>query len=654
MPLSPEIQKEILEAAREGKYEDAADLLVGSSKEETSYEAVLDLFKKVGPSVNQGTISNIYKIYTENSNNIPGLKEKLGNLVSSHNVNAGAEESRSTDFENIEEKKIPDAIAFLRKRQKEEILKSGKPNEQIAKQINTLIKRQLSFSRQGNGEKINPTNKSSLGEAKSYGPPKAGARNWFVLPDATKTEEEIKVVTGSPIIQELRRRYEQKYSRVRDDIRKQTKEMSVEAQFDRKKELDRERVFIESYKDSSAVEDQDIYVHQIATSFTTDQYFAVTSVVDLEDKGKKYYNFDGGRLVSSYNMETKKYTLSVDGEILGAFSVLLPRKTDSGRIIDEAYDVVEYRDGIPAMYSHSSKGNLSIRNIDDITRSVNQSKIDLVIPMSSVIGDSKKKSKQDAVEISETVQPEKSPEKPAIMQKPQKEADIHDPPSSFAPPEESVAAPEPDSNAGYLRSQLQSFQGKPTSETTMRYIAGQLAEAEGKKLEDICKEFGISVPNAKKSKEPEAAEPPKVKEKKHKEKEGDSIEIETQVETQVETQPVVLESEGAPEDLESRVTRLEKKVHEISSVIEGKEPPAQKKVKEKKSKIKPKEKESPLKDTVKKLLSQKKANPKKHEEKDLDESNMKEIKERLSRAFDSKEESTSLEPLTEQEHKRKR
>lgn len=641
MPLSTEVQKEILDAAKGGKYEAAADLLVGSNKEKISYEEVLGVFKKIGATINPGAISNIYHIFSENSNNIPGLKEKLGHLVSSYS----AEQATSVNPETIENSQIPDAIAALRRKQKEAILKSGKPNEQIANQLNSLINRQLALSNNGKEQPVKPSSaKRSVEESKNTSP-KPGSKNWFVLPESTKTDGDIKVVTGSPIIQELRRRYEQKYSRVRDDIRKETKEMSVEVQFDRKKELDREWVFIESYKDSTAVEDQDIYAHQIASSFLTDKYVAVLPVVDLEDKTKKYYNFEGGKLVCTYNIDTKKYSLSIDGEISGAFSVLLQRKTDSGRVIDDAYDIVEFRDGLACMYAKSSKGNLAIRNIDDITRSVNQSKIDLSIPALSAIEDTTKKSQEEEVKA-----PEKTPDKPIEMQEPDKGAVVQEPPSPFGPPSDNsvsnktvYSTPEQNSNAGYLRSQLQSFQSKPISETTMKYIARQLAEAEGKKFEDICKEFGITVPNVKKSKVQDVpvAVQQEVKEKK-------------QAPIQIETQPVVIETQGVPDDLESRVTRLEQEVKKISSVIQSTEIASQEKPKEKKSKSKPKEKESPLKDTVTKLLSKNKVKPKKHKETSVDESSMKKIKARLSSAFDAKKKSTSLKPLTEQQNKRKR
>jgi|GEM_PF-2327365 len=656
MPLSPEIQKKVLDAAKEGKYEDAADLLVGFSKEETSYDEVLDIFKRVGASINQGAISNIFKIYTENSNNIPALKEKLGNLVSTHNVNsAGAEGERSTNPETIEEKQIPEAIAALRKKQKDEISKSGKPNEQLAKQLNILINRQVALSKDGNEPKIKVSTKSPIEEKKDT-TPKPGSKNWFVLPDFSKADEDIRVVTGSPMIQELRKRYEQKYSRIRDDMRKENKGMSVEDQFTRKKELDRERAFIESYKDSTAIEDQDIYAHQIASSFITDKYETVLPVVDLEDKGKKYYGFAGGRLVCNYNMETKKYTLSVEGEISGAFSVLLHRKTDSGRIIDEAYDIVEFRNGISSMYAKSSKGNLAISNIDDITRSANQSKIDLRIPIPSIIEDSKNVSRKEEVETAEKV-PDKQAnifDKSSSAQAPPapESPEVQAPPSPFSPPEENIAAPKADNNAGYLRSQLQSFKSKPTSETTMRYIAAQLAEAEDKKIEDVCKEFGITPPNVKKSKEPEEKPAPhqELKEKK----EAPIKKKIKSVALKKKKIPKNLETQIMPKDLESRVTRLEQEVRRISSSIQSQEGQSKETTKEKKSKSNPKEKESPLKDTVKKLLSKNKVKPKKLEENNVDESSMKKIKARLSSAFNAKKKSTGLKPITEQQSKRKR
>jgi hypothetical protein len=241
--------------------------------------------------------------------------------------------------------------------------------------------------------------------------------------------------------------------------------------------------------------------------------------------------------------------VSIEGDVPGAATVSIKRRTDSGRIIDDAYDMVEFRDSRPVAYAKSSKGNVSLRNEDEIRRALNQSNIDLGIPSSAVIGDGvvteDKHRKVDEHKDSEEIKSPKKAEEvksqdltpPASEEKldeelvpPKPEPQVRDgktetqdkekliepkmaepksehpsmvPPSDATIPikdeEEFKAAGEGD--AGFLRSQLIAANAKETSQTTKNYLAAQIAEAEGKSLDAVKKEFDLSVSNQDKNKQ---------------------------------------------------------------------------------------------------------------------------------------------------------
>lgn len=370
-------------------------------------------------------------------------------------------------------------ISLLRNQQADYLKKHGALNLDIAGQLTTLLNESKPSTNQ---ERLEiSTSQVSNGSA-----PAQGSKYWFVLPETADLEkyESVKVVIGSPMTDILRDRYENQY---RTTIRTQKAEedLSAEAQFEQKKELDRQRSFVTIYKDPNNIEDRDIYVHQVASKCTTDQYQAVKSQPDKQDHNIKYYDFGTGRLIDHYDPQTKNHRLTIDGEIKGAFTVCIKRRTDSGRLIDDSYDVAEFRDNEPVLYTQSSKGNVAIKYFSEIQRGSEQSDLTLKIPKPAEIQktSTEQKESREAPDIQK--EPVIAQQKPETIAAP-----IQQQPSpTTQTQEESVNL-----DAKYFRGQLAAALVKPTSETTRSYLADQLAKAEGKSIDEIKKEFKIAPP----------------------------------------------------------------------------------------------------------------------------------------------------------------
>lgn len=489
MALDQEIKNRVIAACKSGKYEDAGSILLGDAIEDETYEELVSVLEKIGPSVTGGVISNIYRIYMDSGDNIPVLQAKLHHIMDSHLVNkasAASPRSHELDIDQVQKEDLEDAISSLRKKQNSIIQNGRAPDPDISRKLGALIAR-----RDGKSEgDVKVSHEKVIVDTTTR---EKGAGQWFVLPEAVELDkyEVVKVVIGSPMVDVLRGRYEQEYQvKIRDDIRDASKELTVEGEFERKKEFDRESAFVENYKDTDSVEDQDIYITQIESILDTDKYSVVTSEIDVTDKNKKYYHFDKGTLVVAYNRETKTHNVSIEGEISGSVTVCIKRRTDSGRIIDDAYDIVEFRDSRPVLYAKSSKGNVALRNEDEIKRSLDQADINLGVPTGAVVGkgvikDPKKNKDAD-------LNPPKL--EPKTMNKNEEASSGAVAPKSPIPavePVDSIDKEEGDGSAGFLRSQLLAAKSRETSETTKKYLASQLAKAEGKSLKEIQEEFGL-------------------------------------------------------------------------------------------------------------------------------------------------------------------
>lgn len=372
----------------------------------------------------------------------------------------------------------------------------GQPDTKIAQQLTAIIAKKQSLEDQGYGDSFKKKQQVSDSSA-------PGAKHWFVLPEASELDkyEDMRVVAGAPITDVLRDRYERHYkSTIRDDIR-HSNSLTSEEQFKRKKEIDRERAFVASYKDTSMVEDQDIFVHQVASKFITDQYDIVTSQVYNQENEARHYKFSGGKLIDIFDRDTKMHNISIEGSIHGAFTVSMKRRTDSGRIIDDVYDIVEFRDGRASNYAYSSKGNVALR-ADDVRRSVGQVNIALEKPRSAKITGGATEVVQEEVEQEHAVSPkvnaptlqgtkEELPDVPKSKPSPSEDK-IEEVDEGYVEVDDAIKPSGGVYNKGFLEAQLRTaVAGKNTSKTTIQYLVGQLAEAEGRRPEDLAQEFGI-------------------------------------------------------------------------------------------------------------------------------------------------------------------
>ncbi len=538
MAIDQNIKKQVLELCKSEKYGEAAKLLMGDTVDQEVHAEVSESLTKVGVSVTGGVISSISRVLEENVDNIPSLKEKFENIVSGHVVHkassaAPEKQSKEFDIDALKPEELESNIALLRKKQNSLIRAGNKPDKEIARQLTALITRKQQLVDADYGEEFK---KKELVDTSA---PQEGSSQWFVLPDSAELDkyEVVRVVVGSPMTTVLRDRYEKSFKiNIRDDFRGDDNSLTPEGEFEKKKAIDKERTFVDGYKDTDSIEDQDIYVSQVASLFITDQYDVVESKADASDKNKKRYNFTKGTLVVTYNRDTKKHNVSIEGEIEGAVTVSIKRRTDSGRIIEDAFDIVEFRNSRPVLYAKSSKGNVALRNEDEIRRALNQADIDLGIPPSAVIGEgmvaveenvqnnirsnenktveemnskendkepdltppeAEEKPQEDLVPPSPVSEPEESEkekeESKPVAQKPA-ESSITPPSDATIPVEDEKDFKEAaEGDAGYLRSQLIAANAKETSDTTKNYLAAQIAKAEGKSLKKVKEEFGLAV-----------------------------------------------------------------------------------------------------------------------------------------------------------------
>jgi len=513
MTLTAETQTNIVDLCKQGKFTNAADLLVGETKEEHSYEEVLESLTHLGTNATPGVITSLYNAYNDSATNVPLLSEKLHNIISNHSINkiiASAPTSEEKRENQVKDSELESAISNLRLKQQEHIKKNGTPDKDIADKLAALISRQQTISGHASAAKFEKKN------IELDNPEAKGAKNWFVPFDASDSEknESIKVVTGSPIIGALRDRYEAQYKiRIDDSQIAKRKNMSPEAQFELNKEIDREKAFVETYKDPSSIEDRDIFVHQVDSKFITDQYQTIKPQSASQDHNVKEYLFPNGKLIDKYDNDTKKHYLEVEGQISGTFIVCTKKRTESGRIIDDAYDIVEFRDGVPTFYTSSSKGNVSLRNAEDIKRSTSQTRVSLERPSPASLNPiTTEKSKEiltqqapidkpQAIEDPLISPPQNLPQEPlkaTLEEAPQKSPETLTSEMQEAPaPQPQTPTTEQEQSAGFFRSQLLVALTKETSATTINYLALQVAKEENKSLEDIKKEFKIQTQEQK-------------------------------------------------------------------------------------------------------------------------------------------------------------
>lgn len=526
----------VINALQQENFSNAASLVINNPKiNDVVHEAIEEELEKLqSPSAQQ--IQKIIDVSSKYHNNIATLKSTLDNLNHSKNSEKSkpgavfVNEAKIKKLTNLQLKRNIESAKI----NQQEILQEGqKPDEKLAKK--------LSFMLQEKNIRENPNQTKGIRFSDHVGKLERpeGANNWFVLPSAAdlETKEDVSVVIGSPSIDVLRERYVELYNidQIQQISQEDLKNMSAEKQYAAQREISRQIEFTQNYRQPDTISDQDIFVSQVASKFLIDKHVSVPYVKDPKNTSIKSYIFPDGQINIEYNFEKKTHYIDTEGHIAGRTSIAIKRRTDSGRIIDDSYSIVEFEDGEPIFYTHSTKGTTSIGSINAIKRAVESKKMDLSEPkMASILSSERteevKKSILKQREQKQQIAQENSKETSQKQSEaaPLKKSKISTEPKQLQTTEEiknknsintksqpiekpqntsSKAEQKQDSDSNTesssdktsLRGQLKFYISENASLSTKTYLAKQIAEKEGKDIEDIYKEFKIDVKQESKS-----------------------------------------------------------------------------------------------------------------------------------------------------------
>ena len=163
--------------------------------------------------------------------------------------------------------------------------------------------------------------------------------------------------------------------------------LSGDEAYEIKREKTRQKDFVSNYVDPSLVSDQDMCAYEMASELLKDEYAKPACIV--VDNETFFYKFKSGYLKDILDSQSGKHTLSVEGNLLGRFSICLNRKElESGRPINDAYDIIEFQDGVPKLYFYSSKGTmaLSTQMKKELVVVVKKESSDLTLPVPAEVG----------------------------------------------------------------------------------------------------------------------------------------------------------------------------------------------------------------------------------------------------------------------------
>jgi hypothetical protein len=391
MAMGQDTLQKIVQAIQAGDFKTATiDITDIMNEDDELYEAVLgclvNLFSRgdVDEKKISGTVTQITAIYDQNKGDPSQLEEKLNLLLSKAGVMQGKihVDQELGDLSSWTDKQLADRLNKLKKEQ-QTLLSSGNIlDPKAGEHLNQLLAEQskrLGFK----GKNISTDDESGKEEGSGERP--EGADSWFVTP----TEEELnstittRVVCGSPIITILRERYKQEYKikKILDVNPNAMGNLSGDEAYEIKRELSKQRDFVNNYSDPALVLDQDMCAYSIASEFLTDKY-AKPSLVRIDDE-LSCHLFKSGALKDFFSNNSKLHDFSMEGSVVGRFAICLNRKEPtSGRFISDAYDILEFQDGRPYLYFCSTKGvsSLSRSVMKEIKLTLKNISCDLHIP----------------------------------------------------------------------------------------------------------------------------------------------------------------------------------------------------------------------------------------------------------------------------------
>lgn len=394
--LNKDQVNDIVQKIKDGSFLEAASIIADKpGTTDVIREAVEDSLKDLkDPTAAQ--IENIALIYNKHGENLAQLKSSLAEFVTPTTVEVQAkgieEQAPIKDLKQLNDDQLKMNIERMRLKQQESITHNKVPDSILATELSRMLHEQQLRANPEVGKDI-VVLKTEEGAERKYVPASARA-NWFVLPDRTDLERttDVKVVVGSPVIEVLTERYAKQNLKAADEVKVYSSTMLDKITDPREKfiaeaEARRQQEFAEQYRNSATMTDQDIFVHNVAAKFSTDKYHTVDPVVDKDDDSIKRYFFSAGRIDIKYDFEDKTHDINIEGSIPGRVAIALKRRTESGRIIEGAYDITELQDGKPVFYCGSSQGEAAIANVSRIAIQTKNAAISLEVPEPAKIGE---------------------------------------------------------------------------------------------------------------------------------------------------------------------------------------------------------------------------------------------------------------------------
>ena len=301
--------------------------------------------------------------------------------------------------------------------------------------------------------------------------------SWIDLSHATPLDAAnalgIRVCMGAGVIDEIRKRYEQENTiKVEALSESAASSSSGEEQFRFRQELSKHREFIDRCR--SSLQDQDIFISNIVALSDT----GIAGVPDEEDSSKYVFALGpNGRLVVIVDPHTSSLSLEVEGVVKDSFTVLLNKRTESGKIMEGHNDVLQFDNGILVLYVTSTGCISALKDKERYVRESMKSTLSLMpgaermetavaespaIEPVTVAPDVKEAVKSPAIEPVTVAAPIKEE---AVITKPQIET--------------KVTAPEPSSSAevAAATSEEGAYAGMELSPITKKYLEDQKKKA---------------------------------------------------------------------------------------------------------------------------------------------------------------------------------
>lgn len=405
-----------LNCLKEKNYKGIVESITGINDEsKDGFEKTLDLIKgifeknTVDEKKASMVIKHVYYLFAHHSSNIAALDSNYVSYASQFSPGTYPPEQASGVDNMLHEKvtkesllrlndfQLSNKIREVREKHKKLLSRGEKISKELVENLNLLLEENA--SRQGGGvtkKKLSDEDKNSQEElGVSSSAEKGKYKFWFIQP----TEDEIiqtiniHVVCGSPMIDVLRKRYKKQYSlKEITDIRPQEMlRSSAEEQYELKKEKKRQEDFVSAFFDPKNISDQDICAYSIYSAMNTDQYPEVPRVREQANTLGVYF-LKHGRLLDRFDTDKRIHSLTVDGNIIGRFSVACnKREKVSGRIIQDSYEIIEYHNGRPVLYFYSSRGRSALdqKTLNNIVVAMRGVKMNLLTPVPAEISDDK-------------------------------------------------------------------------------------------------------------------------------------------------------------------------------------------------------------------------------------------------------------------------